>query len=146
MKRLTPRQEAREILKTFKEFSKSYNILTNQLNLLQTRHQMMLTLGTLTLTITGFSGPKMAASNILSKYGMIFGIFWVLLSIVAILLSTVNLVWVTQFHGETDEDTLALLIERRNLRTRMFHIQLTMLVIGLTSYVVAVIAYLYLGV
>lgn len=146
MKRLTPRQESKEILKTFKDFSKSYGIITGQLNLLQTRHQMMLTLGTLTLTITGFSGPKMAASNAISKYGMIFGIFWVLLSIVAILLSTVNLVWVTQFHGETDEDTLVLLIERRNLRTKMFHMQLTMLVIGLSSYVVAVIAYLYLGV
>lgn len=146
MKRLTPREEAKDILKTFKEFSKSYSIITSQLNLLQTRHQMMLTLGTLTLTITGFSGPKMAASNVISKYGMIFGIFWVLLSIVAILLSTVNLVWVTQFHGETDEDTLTLLVERRNLRTKMFYMQLIMLVVGLTSYVVAVIAYLYLGV
>jgi len=146
MKTLTPEQEAQKMLKTFNNFSKCYDITTGQLNILQSRHQMMLTLATLTLTITGFSGPKMAASNSISKYSMIIGIFFVLLSIVAILLSTINLVWFTQFHGETDEETLTLLIERRNLRTKMFHLQLIMLVVGLTSYVVAVIGYLYLGV
>jgi len=146
MKKLTARKEAKEMLKTFKDFSKCYNIITSQLNILQSRHQMMLTLATLTLTITGFSGPKMAKSNLVSRYGMIVGLVFVLSSVVAILLSTVNLIWFTQFHGETDEDTLRLLIERRNLRTKMFHIQLFMLVIGLTSYVVAVIGYLYLGV
>jgi hypothetical protein len=146
MKKLTPHQEANKMLKTFKDFSKCYNIITGQLNILQSRHQMMLTLATLTLTITGFSGPKMAQSNIVSKYGMIIGLIFVLSSIVAILLSTVNLIWFTQFHGNTDEDTLVLLLERRNLRTKMFHLQLFMLVIGLTSYVIAVIGYLYLGV
>ena len=146
MNKLTPKEEAKEMLKTFKEFPKSYNIITSQLNILHSRHQMMLTLATLTLTITGFSGPKMAASNPISKYGMIFGIFWVLLSIILILLSTLNLTWFTQFHGETDEETLILLIERRNLRTKLFYLQLITLVIGLTSYVIAVMGYLYLGI
>ena len=145
MKRIKPFEEAELMFSTFKDFSKCYNIITSQLNILQSRHQMMLTLATLTLTITGFSGPKMAASNDISKYSMIIGIFWVLLSIIAILLSSINLVWFTQFHGETDEETLELLIERRNLRTKMFHGQLFMLVIGLTAYVIAVMGYLYLG-
>jgi len=146
MIRVNPEEEAKLMLRTFKNFSKCYTITTTQLNILQSRHQMMLTLATLTLTITGFSGPKMAASNLVSKYSMIIGIFWVLLSIIAILLSTINLVWFTQFHGETEAETLALLIERRNLRTKMFHIQLIMLVLGLSAYVIAVIGYLYLGV
>jgi hypothetical protein len=146
MDKLSPKEEAEKMLLTFKGFPRSYTLITNQLNIIQSRHQMMLTLATLTLTITGFSGPKMAASNIISKYSMIFGIFWILLSIIAILLSTVNLVWFTQFYGETQKDTLILLLERRNLRTKMFHLQLILLVLGLTLYVVAVIAYLYLGV
>ncbi len=146
MLKITPLKEAQLMLKTFKDFSKCYSITTSQLNILQSRHQMMLTLATLTLTITGFSGPKMAASNLISKYSMIVGIFWILMAIIAILLSTINLVWFTQFHGETEEETLALLIGRRNLRTSMFHIQLIMLVIGLTAYVIAVIGYLYKGV
>jgi hypothetical protein len=146
MNKLSPKEEAEKMLLTFKGFPRSYTLITNQLNIIQSRHQMMLTLATLTLTITGFSGPKMAASNIISKYSMIFGIFWILLSIIAILLSTVNLVWFTQFYGETQKDTLILLLERRNLRTKMFHLQLILLVLGLTLYVVAVIAYLYLGV
>ena len=146
MKKLSPLEEAILMLKTFKDFSKCYNLTTSQLNILQSRHQMMLTLATLTLTITGFSGPKMAASNPVSKYSMIVGIFWILLAIIAILLSAVNLIWFTQFHGETETETLKLLIERRDLRTKMFHTQLIMLVLGLTAYVTAVIGYLYAGV
>ncbi len=140
-----PKDEARLMLQLFPNWAACYQILSKHFDTLQGRTQMMLTLGTLTLTITGFSGPSMAASNTLSRYAIIVGISLVLISIIMILLSVLNINWLTQVGSEDPEKILILLIERRNKRTKWFHWQLISLTIGLVFYVVAVIAFLFLG-
>ncbi len=71
---LSAKDEASYMLDTFKDWKICYNTVVAHVNAIQSRQQTLLTLATLTLTITGFSGPSMAASNIVSKYSMIFGI------------------------------------------------------------------------
>lgn len=142
---LPPEEEATLMLRLFPDWTTCYQMLSHHFDALQTRTQMMLTLGTLTLTITGFSGPSMAQSNSFSRYSIVAGIILVLASIVTILLSVLKIRWLTQVGSETPKDILILLIERRNKRTRWFHWQLIMLTIGLACYVFAVIAFLFLG-
>lgn len=54
-------------------------------HVLYSRSQLLLSLITICLTITGFSGPKIAESNLTSRVLIITGLFFVLLSAVILL-------------------------------------------------------------
>lgn len=119
--------------------------LHGQFQVIQNRSQALLTLGALTLTITGFSGPKIADTNVFARYSIAIGIFLVLCSLVILLLGTHRINWVTQAKRETDQATLRAIIDYRNEKTRFYRIELLLLVLGLTFYVLSVITYLVLG-
>ncbi len=142
---LSARDEASYMLDTFKDWKICYNTVVAHVNAIQSRQQTLLTLATLTLTITGFSGPSMAASNVVSKYSMIFGISIVLFSMVMILVNILKFNWFTQIKEKDFEATLAKLIKYRNARNDEFKKELVLLTIGLSCYVIAVIAYLFLA-
>lgn len=111
---------------------------------MQTRSHLLLTLATIILTITGFSGPKIASCGLFARSSMAIGIILVLIA-VAILLTTMRIRWLTQF---IDEDPLAVLtaiITYRNQKTRAYMAYLVLITIGLTCYVAAVVAYLVIG-
>lgn len=110
---------------------------------LQHRSQMLLSLVTICLTITGFSGPQIAASSQLSKICIAFGLSFVLLSAVIVLMGPLVLRWGTRKKAESMEKSLVSLIYRRNRRSRWYHIAAVVLVIGLTGYVGSVLAYLF---
>jgi len=66
LRKLTPEEEL-EFLKEIHgadDYSKLFSELKDAFALLQTRAQMLLGLATICLTITGFSGPRMAQSNV----------------------------------------------------------------------------------
>src|SRR5215210_760380 len=73
------------------------DLISQQLTVIQGRSQLLLTLSTLTLTITGFSGPQIATTSSFARVSIVAGIGCVLLSTVLILLSSLRLKWVTQF-------------------------------------------------
>lgn len=142
---MNPEEEARSLLARFSDLTVCQQVITHQFDVLQSRTHMMLTLATLTLTITGFSGPKIAASNVVSQYAMILGLVFVLAAVVVTLAGTLRIRWLTQI-GQGDAETVIRdMITYRNQKTRLFRIELTLLVLGLTFYVLSVITYMLVG-
>ena len=142
---MNPDEEARSLLARFSELTVCQQVITHQFDVLQSRSHMMLTLATLTLTITGFSGPKIAASKVVSQYAMILGLVFVLAAVVVTLAGTLRIRWLTQVGQGDAEAVIRDMIVYRNQKTRLFRIELTLLVLGLTFYVLSVITYMLVG-
>ncbi len=121
-------------------------VIMAQFAILQNRSQLLLTLCTLTLTITGFSGPKIIASGELSRWSMVVGIALVLIGLVLVLLSSVVFHFATQYLAEDEPlEALAKLMTYRNRKTRWYRWQLAIIVLGITGYVIAVMHFLVVG-
>jgi predicted lysophospholipase L1 biosynthesis ABC-type transport system permease subunit len=116
--------------------------LNLQFQVLQTRSQLLLTLATLTLTITGFSGPKIAQTNALARYSIGLGLVFVLISTILVLISTLRIQWMTQVEAESPRATLIAILTYRNQKSVLYRVELLLLVIGLTCYVTSVVTYL----
>jgi len=145
-KPLSPEKEAEALRKQYGEPGACQGVITGQFDVLQTRTHMMLTLATLTLTITGFSGPKIAASSLFSRYTMVLGLICVLVSIVVTLMGTLRIRWLTQLGAQDGTgDVLARMIAYRNRKTRLFRLELVFLVVGLALYVSSVVAFMLVG-
>lgn len=142
---MLPIEEARVLLGRFASLTECQRVITHQFDVLQARTHMMLTLATLTLTITGFSGPKIAASNVVSQYTMVLGLIFVLAAVVVTLGGTLRIRWLTQVGQGDAEGVLVDMIGYRNQKTRLFRIELTLLVLGLTFYVASVVTYMLVG-
>lgn len=148
MPRLDPDVEARRLLACFGDgpdaLGKSMERITWQFTTMQTRSQLLLTLGTITLTITGFSGPKIAESSIIARWGLGVGLSLVLVAIL-VLLGNLRIHWLSEFlTGDAARD-LAAMIRHRNAKTRWYRAQISLLGAGLVFYVGAIIAYLGSG-
>ncbi len=117
--------------------------ITNAFDVLQQRSALMLSLVAVVLTITGFSGPTVAASGRFSKICIAYGLAMVLAAAVLILAGPLQLRWATQWRGETMDASLVALIRRRNARTRKYHAAFVLLSLGLTGYVGSLLGYLF---
>lgn len=142
---LNPEVEAAEILHINGDMAKCHDLLARQFGVIQSRSQLLLTLATVTLTITGFSGPKIAASSAFSKYAMTLGILLVLVSLLVLLLGSLRIHWTTQFRGESPAATLVSIIRYRNSKTYLFKFELGFLVAGLSAYVASVLVFFLCG-
>jgi hypothetical protein len=121
------------------------DVLMVQFTVLQTRAQSLLTLATLALTITGFSGPRIASAGAFSRNALAVGLTLVLVSVALVLTVGLRIRWVTQFRGATDELLLVSILNYRDAKTRALGLQLIVLVAGLTAYVAGVVAYFLVG-
>ncbi|MEA3188658.1 MAG: hypothetical protein QOD99_2488 [Chthoniobacter sp.] len=118
------------------------DLISQQLTVIQTRSQLLLTLSTLTLTITGFSGPQIARTSPFARVAIVLGISCVLLSTILILLSSLRVKWVTQFAGPDPKTTLVEVLRYRNFKTGFYVWELSLIVLGLASYVASLVTYL----
>lgn len=143
MKHLSSKEEL-EFLKEIHggDLSRVFSYLRESFALLQTRSQMLLGLATICLTITGFSGPRMAASNLYSRVFIGSGLLFVLLSVVCIVTGPLRLRWMTAWKAEDMDRTLMDHLERRDFKTRLYKIATACLLIGLTCYLGSVVCYL----
>jgi hypothetical protein len=143
----TPETEATQLLATQGErgIKGAIDVLMQQFQVLQTRAQIMLTITTLTLTITGFSGPKIAAAGLFARTTMVLGILSVLASTLLILGGSLRIQWVTQFRGPDDHALVTSILHYRNRKTRLFFLEICLLVAGLACYVASVVAYFIVG-
>jgi hypothetical protein len=116
--------------------------LRHHFDVIQARSQLLLTLATIALTITGFSGPKIAETGAFSRAAMVVGIAFVLAAIVLLLLGGLRIRWTTQLMEDDPEKTLVRIIRYRNRKTQFYFWELALLVVGLTSYVASVASYL----
>jgi len=143
---LTPDEEVDNLFHIFNgSMADSLHFVQNQFQVIQNRSQALLSLGALTLTITGFSGPKIADTNIFARYSIAIGIFLVLCSLVVLLLGTHQINWVSQARRENDKATLRAILTYRNRKTRNYRIERVLLVTGLAFYVASVIIFLVAG-
>lgn len=118
------------------------DLISQQLTVIQTRSQLLLTLSTLTLTITGFSGPQIARTDAFARAAIVLGISCVLLSTVLILLSSLRVKWVTQFAARDAEQTVTEVLRYRNFKTSCYVWELALIVLGLASYVASLVTFL----
>jgi hypothetical protein len=144
---LTPAEEL-EYLKTIygdNQAEKLFTLLTDSFNVIQNRAQMLLSLITITLTITGFSGPRIAESSLFARLSIAIGLGFVLLSALILMAGPLRLNWCTRSRSKSLDQSLIKLIEQRNFRTERYHLASIALVVGLIGYVTSVISFLILG-
>ncbi len=112
------------ILKVFQE----------QFIVLQSRTQMLLTLGTITLSITGFSGWRIREAGLWAQGLMAAGLAVVVVAMLVIMMVSLRVRWVTQFCSKDHFDQIVQIIEYRNWRTKMYILELALLLLGITLY------------
>ncbi|WP_372846290.1 hypothetical protein [Pontiella sp.] len=143
LKKLNPKEEL-AFLKEIHgaDHSKLFGVLREAFTLLQTRAQMLLGLATICLTITGFSGPRMAQSNGVSRFFIGFGLIFVLAAVAAVLVGPLRFRWVTAWRADTMDETLIENIRRRDSKTRWYRVATFLLLVGLTGYLLSLVFYL----
>ena len=142
---LAPDREADHLLSLYGGpggLDRCIEFLRHQFDVIQTRSQLLLTLSTLALTITGFSGPKIAETGMFARLSMAVGILFVLAAIALLLLGGLRIRWISQLMSDDARRTLERIIRYRNQKTRYYFWELTLLVIGLISYVASVVSFL----
>jgi hypothetical protein len=143
-RKLTPEEELAYLKELYAgSHEKILAWVTNAYDVLQNRSSLLLSLVAVVLTITGFSGPTIAASGRFSRVCIGYGLTFVLISAVLILAGPLQLRWATQWRADSLDASLVNLIRRRNARTRKYHLAFALLVVGLTGYVGSVIGYLF---
>ena len=143
---LTPHEEADSLLHMYGSdgLPACLHLLSSQFIVLQTRSQILLTLATIVLTITGFSGPRIAASGVFARMAMAVGLVLVLIAVLALLLN-LRIRWLTQFRGSDAHATLVEILAYRNSKRQAYAWIIALLLLGLACYVAAVVAFLIVG-
>lgn len=141
---LPPRDEAASILSlTGNNTLESLRILQDQLNVLFARAQVLLSLSGVVITVTGFSGRLIAATNPVAQTFLVAGLGTVLVSAVWVFLLVMRVRWVTAETADDPNAALERIISRRNSRTRAYVAGGLLLCIGLALYVVAISVMLF---
>lgn len=120
--------------------AQAIEVVSRQFGVIQGREQLLLTLATLTLTITGFSGPKIVESSLVAKWCLAVGLVIVLAGVLHIL-HTLQVRWLTQFAG-SDRQILVAALHYRNSKTAAFIRERLLLGVGLGCYVAALVAFI----
>lgn len=142
---LDPEREAAAILAMYQgDLAKALDVLARQFTVMQTRSQLLLTLATITLTITGFSGPRIAASGLAARWCMGLGLVLVLAGVLVLLVG-LRIRWSTQFAGGEAQTVVVQALRYRNAKMRGYLEQMTLIGAGIAFYVASVIAYLVTG-
>lgn len=145
MRSLEPREELEYLREIYGRDSheKILQVLIESYNTLQGRAQTLLSLVTIILTISGFSGPAIAASSASARMCVGVGLSLVLLSAIVTLWGPLKLQWATQQRADTLDASLTELIERRNSRTAKYQTAFVLLVAGMAGYVGGLISYVF---
>lgn len=150
--KLTIREEAEQFLELAGDVDEAKQLwvvhdkLEKQFGVIQTRSQLLLTLGTITLTITGFSGPQIATSGFWGALGMSLGLCFVLSSMLCLIFGSLRIQWVTQWRGANTLNTIEELLRYRDKKTKAYHLEVGLLAVGLTCYVSGIVAYVVVSV
>ena len=88
---LDPEARYRLLLLHDGALDKALGHVEQHLGVLQTRSQFLLTIGTLTLTITGFSGPTIASASGFSAIGLSIGLLLVLCALILLLVGSLRI-------------------------------------------------------
>jgi hypothetical protein len=112
--------------------------LSSQIATVKTYAQVLVGLGGLTITVTGFSGAHMIRAGSLSAGLMVAGIALVLVGLIVCIRTITLLRWVSQDLRDDLIETAIVVLERRNHQQRMLSIAAFFVVAGLACYLGAV--------
>ena len=135
---MTTEDEAQAILKLTKDFAGSVRIVQQQFDVLYARAQSLIALAGITVTVTGFSGRIIAATNTAAQIFIIAGLAVVLLSAFWMFLRVLKIRWVTSEITDDATGSLSAMLARRNQKTRAISQGGMMLFVGLGLYFVAI--------
>ncbi|HSR36797.1 MAG TPA: hypothetical protein VLL73_06405 [Desulfurivibrionaceae bacterium] len=119
-----------------------WKVLQHQFSVLQQRMQTIFTLGALGITVTGFSGHRIVAAGPASGIPLVIGLLTILVALCLALSGSSKLRWLSTFHGPEVAANFMAILAARNEKSRLFKQALTVLLVGLGWYVVAISVFL----
>lgn len=117
---------------------KIMGVLHGQLANLTSRAQMLLQLAGLTITVTGFSGSRIASTGKLAAWLAVSGLVLVLVAASLSMGGILRIRWVTHLAPTSLRESIVYAIEMREAKTRVFGRSLALLIVGLALYICAV--------
>ncbi|TNF30093.1 MAG: hypothetical protein EP329_14260 [Deltaproteobacteria bacterium] len=132
-------ETARQLVTTFAgEPQGLLNFLVSQVSAVRQQAQTMLGLCGLIITVTGFSGPRMAESSSLSAWAMVSGIALTLVGAIISLAVLIQIRWVSdQLDGDLVA-TAARILRRRDSQHRRTTVAGAFVAAGLAAYLLSV--------
>jgi len=113
-------------------------VAEQQLNVVYTRAQVLMSLAGMVVTVTGFSGRLIAGSSALAQIFLVAGLFVSLSSAAWVFRRVMRVRWVTSLASENKDQALANALLRRNQKTAAYTIGGTLLFIGLLLYGISI--------
>ncbi|MDP1829491.1 MAG: hypothetical protein Q8L48_39860 [Archangium sp.] len=117
---------------------KAYELVQSQLSVLVLRTQVMLSLSGIVITVTGFSGRTIAQTSELARNLVASGIVIVLGAAGVAIGGVLRLKWLTQQMTDDTEQTLALMLDMRDQKSRYLNVALLLFMIGFACYCVSI--------
>lgn len=134
-----PKLEAETILVLKNnELMPALEVVQQQLNVLYTRAQVLLSLAGIVVTITGFSGRLIAGTSNLAQFFLIAGLFVSLSSAIWVFLKVMRVRWVTIMACNNQETALEQALIHRNRKTSAYSIGGKTLCLGLLFYCLSI--------
>ena len=119
------------------DLREALKIYDQQLNVLQSRAQVLMSLAGIVLTITGFSGQRIAGTSRFAQVCVITGLGVVLLSAIWIWRKVLSIRWMTSDLTGEPEEILFRIIERRDAKTKAYATGGFILCLGFVIYSIA---------
>lgn len=113
-------------------------MLERQFTVLHNRAQVLLALCGIVISTTGFSGRLIAGTNLAAQIFVIVGVGFVLLSAGVVAWGVLHLRWLTMQLGNTPREWLRSSLIYRNRKTTSYRVGVILMLLGLTSYCVAI--------
>lgn len=117
--------------------------IDSQLSILAARAQTMLSLASITITVTGFSGTTIAKSGPWAARCLVIGLVLVLVSAAQTMWGILRVRWTTNLAPCSLESAIHYALETRDEKTQVYSRALWTLIVGLSLYVASVALFLF---
>lgn len=132
-------EEARAILGLADgKLAAAFDHVERQHAVLIVRTQVLLSLCGIVITVTGFSGRVIAATNEWARGAVMLGLFTVLLAAAVAMAGVMRLSWLTQVVTADAHETLTRCLVLRERKTRRLELAIVLFVAGFSLYCVAI--------
>jgi hypothetical protein len=132
-------KEAFTILElTNQDLMAALKVAENQLNIIYTRAQVLMSLAGMVVTVTGFSGRLIASSSLTAQLFLISGLFVTLTSVIWVFMKVMRVRWVTILATNNKDTALQCALNHRNRKTNAYKIGGIILCVGLILYSISI--------
>src|SRR5438477_2180683 len=133
------RREAEHVLQLcLNDHLRAYELVERQIGVLVVRAQVMLSLGGIVITVTGFSGRAIAETSELARICVALGILVVLAAAVVAIAGVLKLKWLSEEIDAEPIVTLLRILELRDRKSRNLRWALSLFVVVLALYCAAI--------